>query len=93
MPGVSVGKRWSPALEMSLNSSNSKDMSGCIVERQCQTETQKAVEVTKAQESIGSLGDAILPEWVRIATGHKALGTHPISFRGSRGERREGIAG
>jgi hypothetical protein len=51
-------------------------MSGCIIERWCETETQDAVEVAKVQESIGSLRDAILLEWVRIATEHNALGAH-----------------
>lgn len=46
---------------------------------------QKAAEAGEAQESIGLLKDAILLMRERIATGNKALGTHPISFRGSRG--------
>ena len=45
---------------------------------------QKAVEATKAQESIGLLMDAILLTQVRIATGNNALGAHLISFRGKR---------
>jgi len=43
---------------------------------------QKAVDATKAQESIGLLMDAILLTQVRIATGNNALGAHLISFRG-----------
>jgi len=40
------------------------------------------VGATQAQESIGLLMDAILLRWERIAVRHKALGMHPISFRG-----------
>lgn len=39
----------------------------------------------QAQESIGLLMDAILLRQERIAARHKALGMHPISFRGRRG--------
>jgi len=46
---------------------------------------QKAAEANQAQESIGLQMDAILLMRERIATGHKALGTHPISFRGKWG--------
>jgi len=69
-------------LGTSLNGSSNKVMSGCIIERWCETETQDAVEVAKVQESIGSLRDAILLEWVRIATEHNALMAHSNFLQG-----------
>jgi hypothetical protein len=65
-----------------LNDSKEKVMSGCSTERGYQAEAEKAAKTDQAQESIGSPRDAILPKRERIAAGHKALGTHPISFRG-----------
>ena len=82
--GVSEGTRFRPALEASLNDSREKVMSGCGVERRYQSEAQEAVEVAKAQESIDLLWDAILPQQVRIAIGHNALGARLVSFRGNR---------
>ena len=65
-----------------MNDSKVKVMSGCCTERCNQVEAEKAAKTDQAQESIDSPRDAILPKRARIAAGHKALGTHPISFRG-----------
>lgn len=68
--------------ETSLNDSEVKVMSGCCTEGCNQAGAEKAAKTDQAQESIDSPRDAILPKRKRIAAEHKALGAHPISFRG-----------
>jgi hypothetical protein len=62
MPEASVGKRWRPFSETSLNDSGKKVMSGCCTERCSETEARKATKTKQAQESIDSPRDVIFPK-------------------------------